>query len=65
MLSKKHYEAIARIASDNYRLGLDAKRRGAEGDWGRWMICNLADYFAADNPKFDRSSFLKACGLEG
>lgn len=28
------------------------------------MACKIADKLALDNPRFDRSRFLKACGFE-
>lgn len=31
----------------------------------RWVAVHIADLFAADNNRFDRARFLKACGLEG
>jgi hypothetical protein len=53
-MTKKHYEAIASIieyyAHDTTVYNALANR--------------LADYFAQDNPKFDRQRFLKACGIE-
>jgi len=63
MLTKKHYEAIARIAKQWMD---DAEQYDRESvDMVCWQACNLADYFAKDNPRFDRARFLKACGLEG
>jgi len=59
MLSKKHYKAIAEIVKKNTptkaaRYILDIRIDTAH---------DLADYFAADNERFDRAKFLAACGL--
>lgn len=66
MLTGKDFEAVAEIIDkqtdipsqcyeDEYDRGWDeATRRLGE---------RLADYFAGQNPKFDRERFLKACGL--
>ena len=58
MLSRKHYKKIANIidiTNGNANLGDDATEILAN---------NLADYFKEDNPNFDRSRFLEACGVE-
>lgn len=53
-MTKKHYEAIARILAIDTgytrEVAIIAER--------------LADYFAQDNPRFQRYRFLQACGLE-
>lgn len=47
-MTKKHYEAIARLLS------------GQNADLD---LCeSLARYFKSENPNFDRQRFLKACG---
>jgi hypothetical protein len=64
MLTRKHYKAIAEIVETT------TEKHKTEG-FGS-LLCNevrnsitieLADYFAADNPQFDRDRFLEACGL--
>ncbi len=61
MLSKKDYKAIAEIVK---------RCSGPDKHWGYTtthtadMVCDLADYFAQDNPQFDWARFLEACGLE-
>ncbi len=50
-MTKKHYEAIAAIL------------KKAE-EYGASVPHMLADFFASDNPKFDRARFLQACGIE-
>jgi hypothetical protein len=59
MFQKRHYETIAETlriernnASERQRSGLSI------------AIGALADAFAHDNSNFNRSRFLKACGLE-
>lgn len=56
-MTKKHFEAIARIIRDTYtddEAGTAALRTAAE---------EMADYFAMINPNFDRQRFLTACGF--
>lgn len=53
MLSRKDYEAIARIIKD---------LTTEEGDIAQgYLIEELSDYFGKDNPDFDRDKFYKAC----
>lgn len=51
-MTKKHFEAMARItasiSNDDTRLFVAAQQ---------------ADYFANINPRFDRNRFLAACGV--
>jgi len=49
MLSKKHYQAIADIAVTSHDM--------------EDFLITLADYFEADNPRFDKERFLKASGV--
>ena len=50
-MTKKHYEAIAKILSH----GKDQLTDKAK------LTKKLADYFATDNPKFNRDKFIEAC----
>ena len=62
-MTKKHYEAIAAIIASTYRNALLYKSvRATESI--EVTASRLADYFAADNPKFNRSRFLIACGID-
>ena len=55
-MTKKHYEAIAKELLF-YNAGRD--KQVIE------RIANsFADYFEQDNPRFDRSRFLEACGID-
>ena len=53
-MTKKHYEAIARII-------LQCEMENESRDM---LVYMLADYFAQDNPRFDRVRFITACGIE-
>ena len=68
-LSRKHYEAVAGILADNW----EDVPPGAEDDEAiAWDVGNnaaveeiarrLAEYFATENPNFNRERFLKAAG---
>ena len=65
MLTKKHYKAIAKIVKsrytsyDPYDPEEDNMAYGIEN-----LMWSLADYFAKDNPQFDKNKFLTACGLD-
>ena len=53
MFMRKHYKTIAEI--------IDSSHTG-DGLLSRmWLVNRLADYFAEDNPLFDRQRFLDAC----
>ncbi len=58
MFTRTHYKAIAAIVNIDYDQ--DCNEYGARVD----MAEKLADYFASDNPRFDRERFLTACGVE-
>lgn len=59
MLTRQHYKAIAEIVKQNTvvtgAVMCHVKRTA--------MVEDLANYFAQDNPRFDRAKFLEACGL--
>ena len=67
MFTRQHYKAIAEVVSKSQDLVCADDL--AHLSTGLWFIkphefCNkLADYFAQDNPRFDRERFLEACGL--
>jgi hypothetical protein len=58
-MTKKHFEAIARIV--DFRRSMDAPTDGAFFN----LVSDLADYFKSENPRFDRARFLEACGYGG
>lgn len=65
MVTKKDFEAVANIIEDN--------ATEIDGDCLAFshyiiiprntLIMELADYFAEQNPNFNREKFIKACGL--
>ncbi len=57
MLTRKVFEAQAAII----RRHIDTAGREVCYD----MASELADYFAKNNPRFDRLRFFEACGFEG
>lgn len=65
-MTKKHFQAIASLftwrAGHNYSpIDFDAGYNQAVSD----IANDLADYFAIENERFDRTKFLTACGLGG
>lgn len=69
-MRKKHYEAIASIFKSYHdvQLRIDSRdltslESDAEYQTWRELAKRQADYFAQDNPKFNRDRFLTACGV--
>lgn len=58
-MTKKHYEAIARIL-----LQARTNSTPAQHIMVDVIIDGIVRYFESDNPRFDRVRFLKACGVE-
>ena len=66
-MTRKDYEAIAQVMND--QIWSDSPFENNRYDTGRalqWEVtCKaLADCFKRDNPRFDRTKFLEACGME-
>ena len=59
MFTKQHYKAIAEIIRPHLLVSKIRKDGAQVAD----IALELADYFAQDNPRFDRERFLEACGL--
>lgn len=59
MLTRKHHKAIASIIKNNYEVSTPPIKFVL-----RDMTDQIAQYFAADNPRFDRAKFVDACGLD-
>ncbi len=56
MVTQKDYVAIAEILREEWRVyGYPAPHKR--------LTKQFADYFTTQNPRFDRSRFMKACGL--
>lgn len=58
MFTRQHYKAIAKIIEET-----KSGEQLWDGQANRIAI-KLIDYFATDNPRFDREKFLTACGLQ-
>lgn len=58
-MTKKHFISIAKIISErlNNVQNLDTQLEAMN------LASKLADYFAQENPHFDREKFLSACGV--
>jgi hypothetical protein len=71
-MTKKHYEAIASILRGyvEQQIGVHDRRDLTKTECDALeqasydIADRLADYFATDNPRFDRVRFLTACGIE-
>jgi hypothetical protein len=64
MLSRKTYEAQAAIIKKH--VGKAYKTNDHKLDEVCYdMACELANYYAKDNPRFDRTRFFEACGVGG
>lgn len=75
MFTRQHYKAIAEMIGDVCLMAAEPnggtvgtvesrKQLRAGADIARHQIANdLIDYFAKDNPRFDRDKFLETCGL--
>ena len=50
-LTKQHFKAVADLIAKN-KSGINAE-----------FVKNLCDYFASQNPLFNRERFLSVCGL--
>lgn len=62
MFTRQHYKAIAEIIKAQKDLtGVFAGKQFAAQKIDD-IATGLADYFAKDNPRFDRDKFLQACG---
>ncbi len=64
MLSRKHYVVIAAVI-DNARKDASRTAFDVNGAAACSKITHeLANYFASDNPAFNRAKFLAACGVQ-
>lgn len=67
-MSKKHFTELARIISRNIeRTRRDSWRKSPTSE--AWRVASesigmdLADWLDKESPEFNRSRFLKACGI--
>ena len=61
MLTRKDFKAVAEII-ETERDVWECKNSTARSALAQ-IARDLADYFATQNPRFDRQKFLNACGL--
>ena len=54
MLTKKHFEAIAKI--------LEPYNKGTHRQIANYMTIDIAEYLEKQNPNFDKNRFYKASG---
>ena len=63
MFTRQHYKAIAEIIREQKEhVRVFTGHMMAEAAC-KDIAAQLADYFAKDNPRFDREKFLNACGI--
>ncbi|KKN69807.1 hypothetical protein LCGC14_0437530 [marine sediment metagenome] len=62
MVTKKDYKAIAKAIYQNEESTPHLEDI-TDRLFHRSLVEDLADYFATDDPRFNRDKFLKACGL--
>ena len=60
---EQHYKAIAGIVKDEIEYAKCFASQRFAVDICKECATKLADYFAKNNPRFDREKFLEACGL--
>lgn len=61
---KRHYEAIATVIADmSHEAAVPGVRMLFSSSETVDLARRLADYFAIDNPRFQRDRFLRACGV--
>lgn len=64
MVMKKDFKAIAGIIRSEYTRYDNTGENDYEGKHATTNIgLGLVEYFAGQNPKFNRQKFLDACGL--
>ena len=66
MLTKKDFKTVAEIIWNYLPMGnITAPEVSAKAILleNKVVVEKLADYFATQNPRFDRERFLAACGL--
>ncbi|MCK5615781.1 hypothetical protein KAR91_78685 [Candidatus Pacearchaeota archaeon] len=66
MLTKKDFKTVAEIVYDWLPLPNQFYKAYSADELARenlMFLSKLTAYFAAQNPRFDRERFMKACGL--
>lgn len=62
-MTKKDYVAIARIIKQGLKVNEKPYSSTPLNDVVNGIVVALADYCQCDNPRFDRSKFVAACGF--
>lgn len=62
-MTKKHFEAIARIVSKYIDPDAAAGYDDGVSAGASFVAEEMADYFEIINPNFNRAQFLTACGI--
>lgn len=57
MLTRKHFKAIAEILKEVEENGINLSKKNTLTE----VAEKVADYFANENPRFNRTKFLEAC----
>jgi hypothetical protein len=60
MMTRKHFEAVARILREERQLQRERPQR-TDDQRTTYIASELAAVFQADNPRFDRQRFIAAC----
>jgi hypothetical protein len=64
-MTRKDYELIAKVFKGANVPNPDKDEWNKAYSYGiKQSALDMADALAADNPRFDRERFLKACGVE-
>ena len=63
MFTRQHYKAIAAIIKETSDMHDHPNLYAWMATDTEGLAGKLADYFAKNNPRFDREKFLEACGL--
>lgn len=61
-MTRKHFEAMARIINDNRLAAVNANSLDGV-NYVYATALDMVGYFASQNPLFDRQRFLTACGF--
>ena len=64
MLTQEDFKAVAEIIEEQVDFAKVFSGQSFALRSYRVIAENLADYFATQNPRFDRERFMKVCGLD-
>lgn len=59
-MTKMHFEAIAALLA---AFGAAEDMTPYQSQRMHELVCNMADYFASVNPRFNRAKFVEAAGF--